>query len=84
MFGPVSSDYPGKYPLFGIIAFVLGLYVFAMIRFGSLKRVRSEGGAIRREDVFKQEYLSQIVGLGLFCAFLVGVCVLEICRHWPD
>jgi len=84
MFGPVSSGYPGKYSLLGVIAFVLGLFVFAVIRFRSLRCVRSEGTTIRREDVFKQQSLSQILGLGVSCALLVGVCLLEIYRHWPN
>lgn len=84
MIGPVSSGYPGKYPFFVATAFVLGLYVFAVIRFRRLKRVRAEDGTVRKEDVSRQESLSQIVGLGVFCAFFVSVCLWEIYRHWPN
>jgi hypothetical protein len=84
MFGPVSSGYPGKYPLFAATAFVMGLYIFAIIRFRGLKRVRFEDRIIHKEDFLKQESLIQILGLGAFCAFLVGVFLWEVYRHWPN
>lgn len=84
MFGPVSSGYPGKYPLFASAAFVVGLYVFAIIRFRRRKRVRPEDRTIHKEDYLKQESLIQILGFGGFCAFLLGVFVWEIYRHWPN
>ena len=84
MFGPVSSGYPGKYPLFAFTAFVVGFYVFAIIRFRRLKEVRLEDRTIHKEDFLKQESLIQILGLGVFCAFFIGVFVWEIYRHWPN
>lgn len=81
MYGPVSASYPGKYPFGAFAAFVVGLYIFAAIRFLHSKRMRSENGPTRGEDVTKQSSLRQIVGLGVFCAFLVGVCFWEIYRH---
>lgn len=83
MLGPVSSGYPGKYPLFAATAFVVGLYAVAVIRFRRLSRVRTEVQTIRKEEFLRRESPIQIFGLGFFCAFFVAVFVWEIYRHWP-
>ena len=84
MLGPVSGGYPGKYVCFAFAVFVAGIYAFSLVRFRRVVNPQRKAGAIHRDDYLKKPSWPEMVGVGVFCAFLVGSVLWDVYTHWPN
>jgi hypothetical protein len=70
MGGPISSGYAGKTASLCFVAFIAILYGFTLA-----------SAYKRRHDPVKKMPVNGVVGVGLICAYMIGMMIWEIWKH---